>query len=84
MNANWHAIFQLIFTNQFNSNLLQLLLLNRSTKWADIFRVYLLTLLITIDYSTVEKPYAWIVSFANSNTFSLVDLQPSFLTDFYV
>ena len=58
--------------NQLNSNFFQLLLLNCSTKWADIFRVYYLTLIITIDYATVKKPYAWIVSFANSNTFSLV------------
>ena len=59
--------------NQLNSNLLQLLLLNHSTKWADIFRVYSLTLLITIDYATIEKSYTSIVSFANSNTFSLVE-----------
>ena len=58
--------------NQLNSNLLQLLLLNHSTKWADIFRVYYLTLLTTIDYATIEKSYTSIVSFANSNTFSLV------------
>ena len=32
-------------------------------------------ILITIDYATVEKQYACIVSFANSNTFSLVVLQ---------
>ena len=31
-------------------------------------------ILITIDYATVEKQYACIVSFANSNTFSLVHL----------
>ena len=31
-------------------------------------------ILITIDYATVEKQYACIVSFANSNTFSLVHI----------
>ena len=30
------------------------------------------TLLITFDNATIEKPYASIVSFANFNTFSLV------------
>jgi len=34
--------------------------------------IFSVTLLITIDYATIEKPYASIVSFANSNTFSLV------------
>ena len=34
--------------------------------------IFSVTLLITIAYATIEKPYASIVSFANSNTFSLV------------
>ena len=61
-----------------NSNLLELLLLNCSTKWAEIFRIYYLTLLLTINYATVEKQHAQIqhcitACFASFNTFSFVN-----------
>ena len=66
-----------ICTN-WTQNLLYILLLNCSTKWAETFRIYYSTLLLTIDYATVEKQHAQIqhcitACFASFNTFSFVN-----------